>query len=195
MPEEKRRRYEGEDAPDLLDAEFDDNGLGPLPDLPEWWQGGERFIDQTPRVNRQPRWNDQSPGAVGQLVWTPSMIADYMRQTNAQFVAVNADFTAAQATGKLPQATRDAWNAFADSWRAFFKSDSNSWWGGTVDRAEDYRRQLAGWRNTVAQWVQPQSPPPHIEPSPFKEAFSFGSGLSLGAVVAIGLGLYILSKR
>lgn len=57
----------GEQAPDLLDDLFDDQGLSPVPDLPEWHQGGESFIDQTPRTSRQPYWFDAGVHSVGDL--------------------------------------------------------------------------------------------------------------------------------
>ena len=144
---------------------------------------------QRPRRKRR---RAQGGRVGGPLLWTPAMIADYMRQTQNSFGAVDRDYQAAKAAGRLPPAELANWVAFRDGWQAFYTSNRSSWSGGTVDRAEDYRNQLAGWRQRVARYVTPTSPAPHIDPS--SGLWSFGGGAGFGVLLAVGVLVYMLSK-
>ena len=121
------------------------------------------------------------------------MVTDYMRQTNAQFEALNRDYAAAVKAKAVPEGIVKNWVAFRRSWEAFFQAGSSAW-GGTKDRAEDYREQLADWRAQLSRSYKPLSPPPHIKP---KTSFSPGTwfqGAGVGVVIAVGLLVYLVSK-
>lgn len=192
-----------ERASDIQDELFDDDWASEPIELPPWFQGGPDFGDQTPRVSRQRFWFEAAPTAVGdshdeagQLIWTPGQVNDYLRNTNTMFQMVNADYKKAVAEDKLPQQLRDNWNKFTTDWNAFYKDSKGSIWGGTVTRAEDYRKRLVEWRDRVAKYTQVTSPPVHVEPrSELEQSLTrMTTGMGIGALAAIAVGLWLMHK-
>jgi hypothetical protein len=124
------------------------------------------------------------------------MIADYVRLTGTMFEAVNTDYERAAAAGTIPPSVLQNWKRFYGSWKAFQRDEKSSWWGGSKDRAEDYRTQLKEWRATVANYVKPTSLEPHVEQGLLdKLTPSGGTAVMLGFIVIGGLVLYVLGRQ
>lgn len=147
-----------------------------------------RITHERPRGRRRSRRSRVG----GPLIWTPGMIADHMRQTNNSVKALDRDYTAAGDAGHLPPKLEDAWSDWVNQWRKFFANNKNAWTGGTIDRSEDYRKQLLEWRRRLAPYHKPQSPPPHIDPD--SGAFTFFQGAGLGGIVVAGVIIWVLSR-
>jgi len=132
---------------------------------------------------------------IGQLIWTPSLVEDYLRQTGALVDAVDRDWHAGRAADKVSDAQWKNWAEWLANWRKFH-SDSKglgTWSGGTADRAEQYRRELKSWREALKRLGgKLESPQVPREPTPIADSMgSLGRNLAIGAGI-IGFGAVLL---
>ncbi|MDH5644461.1 MAG: hypothetical protein OEZ01_00550 [Candidatus Heimdallarchaeota archaeon] len=130
---------------------------------------------------------------MGQLIWTPAMIRDYVRRTDDLVKGVARDMAAAVAAGAVDDRTVAAWKDWVGSWRRFLADAEGSWSGGTVTRAEGYRRELKQWRQRIAAaGVKPKSQP--IPDEPQSALLQWPAAAGTGAVIAVLAVLYLLSQ-
>jgi hypothetical protein len=87
---------------------------------------------------------------VGQLVWTPKMVNDYLRQTDVLFNAFNTDVISAKRDGRVDALIWSEWTDYLAAWRAFAQENKDTWFGhSVVEHAETYRDGLRTWRDRL----------------------------------------------
>lgn len=121
------------------------------------------------------------------------MIRDYVRRTDDLVKGVARDMAAAVAAGAVDDRTVAAWKDWVGSWRRFLADSEGSWSGGTVTRAEGYRRELKQWRQRIAAaGVQPKGQPIPTEPE--SALLQWPAAAGTGALLAV-LGLLLLLSK
>lgn len=135
---------------------------------------------------------------IGQVIWSPAMIADYVRSADRIWEATNADYHAARAAGGVPDRLWRNWSEALAGWRAFVQDMGDSWTGGTVDRVNAYLSELKDWQSRLrAQGGRVQAPRPRATDSQTTEAaLGFGRDFAwaLGSAAAIAL-IFALVKK
>jgi hypothetical protein len=147
-----------------------------------------------PVVNIQ---TGQDGGQGTWLLLTPTQVSESMRNLNASVVALDADVAA----NVKRQPFIDSWGAWKSAWDSFQKENDSfvklmiHGTGVIWRQAEEYRKQLSGWRdayqretgNLAPSGPAPVAPGPGIPTQPQKPATNWWLwGLGLVALVGVG---------
>lgn len=125
------------------------------------------------------------------------MVRDYIRRTNTAFQGVDADWKRAENAGRADAAELKQWRGFLQDWQTFRKDVDDTWADmanvlapfdartATVQRIDEYRKQLGGWARKVKKALGPLgASSPTLERS---SAGARGWWAKFGTELAIGL--------
>jgi hypothetical protein len=138
----------------------------------------------------------------GPLVWTPGQIENLADQTNTEIWALARDYSKGIASGAINHAQLASFKAYFNEWEGFYGT-LKAWyarvpfvgpllWGGTVDRVEEYRTRLVGWRNLlISVGGRPSAPAPVLPPkgdggAPATVKWIAGAAIVVGGAYALG---------
>ena len=88
---------------------------------------------------------------IGQMIWAPAMVKQYLEQTNNHFEAFNRDAIKARGAGRIDDPTWKNYVSFFKGWKRYFYDNQNPWSAGHVDLAKDFRTDLREWRNRIGR--------------------------------------------
>jgi hypothetical protein len=125
------------------------------------------------------------------VLWTPSQIATHLAQTDLDMNHTRKDVVRAYTERAPPikKELKDSFLEFIGVWKKFH-ADANTWMGGNVERSEEFRRRLSGWRGLFGQHgVKFSTPEPVIHTSADYESITrkvmIGVAIAGGAYLAV----------